>query len=133
MKFVYRKGECNEVADCVSRRSLAAGLAKVTKQVGAHSAINTVSQEQKLARVISQPEAREQVEQHHAEFKQLAPQCNGGVRLFEVTLHHAVVRPEEEEVDIGETEKDNDQFSECPPPAMRGARLSAPCAGSVNP
>ena len=38
-----------------------------------------------------------------------------GTGLFEVTLHHTVVRTEEEEVEIGETEKDNDQISECPP------------------
>ena len=29
MEFVYRKGECNEVAGCVSRNALAARLAKV--------------------------------------------------------------------------------------------------------
>ena len=81
-----------------------------------HSAITTVAQEQKLAGGISsQPEAREQVEKHHAEFKQLASQCNDDVGMFEVTLHHTVVRPEEEEVDIGETEKYIGQFSECPP------------------
>jgi hypothetical protein len=86
VKNVYRKGECNEVADCISRISLAARLARITKQVGAHFAITTGAQEQKLARKISsQPEAREQVEQHHAEVKQLASQCNGDVCLFEIT------------------------------------------------
>ena len=41
-EFVYRKGGCNEVADCVSRNSLAARLAKVIKHDGAHnSALNT--------------------------------------------------------------------------------------------
>ena len=29
VEFVYRKGECNEVADCVSRNALAARLAKI--------------------------------------------------------------------------------------------------------
>ena len=31
------------------------------------------------------------------------------------TLHRTVARTEAEEVEIGETEKDNCQFSECPP------------------
>ena len=44
VKFVYRESECNEVEGCISRRnSLAAMLARITKQVGAHSAIATVS------------------------------------------------------------------------------------------
>ena len=91
-------------------------MARITKQVCARSAITTVAQEQKLARKISsQPEAREQAAQNHAEFKQLAPQFNGNVGLFEIILHRTVVRPEEEEeVEIGETDKDNGQFSECP-------------------
>ena len=54
------------------------------------------------------------VTQHHAEFKQLASQAKGDVGLFAVTLHRTVARTEGEEVAIGETEKDNDQFSECP-------------------
>ena len=122
--LVVLRVEGNEVADCISRNSLAARLARITKQVGAHSAITTVAQEQQLARKISsQSEAREQVEQRHAEFKQLASQCNGGFGLFdEVTLHRTVLRPEEEEVDIGETEKDIGQFSECPPLLPGGGR-----------
>ena len=40
VEFLYRKGGCNEVADCASRNSLAARLAKVIKHDGAHSAIN---------------------------------------------------------------------------------------------
>ena len=55
------------------------------------------------------------VTQHHAEFKQLASQTKGDVGLFEVTLHRTLARAESEEVEIGETEKDNDQFLECPP------------------
>ena len=67
--LVVLRVEGNEVADCISRNSLAARLARITKQVGAHSAITTVAQEQQLARKISsQSEAREQVEQRHAEF-----------------------------------------------------------------
>ena len=49
------------------------------------------------------------------EFKQLASQTKGDVGLFEVSLHHTVARTEGEEVEISETEKDNDQFLECPP------------------
>ena len=52
------------------------------------------------------------LELNHAEFKQLASQTKGDVGLFEVTLHRTVARTEAEEVEIGETEKDNDQFSE---------------------
>ena len=56
------------------------------------------------------------VTQHrcHAEFKQLASQSKGDIGLFEVTLHRTVARTEAEEVEIGETEKGNCQFSECP-------------------
>ena len=118
VKFVYRKGGCNEVADCVSRNSLAARLAKVVEHDdGAHSAINSAAREQTLARIrdLKKAETRDRVIQHHAEFKQLASQTKGGTGLFEVTLHHTVVRTEEEEVEIGETGKENDQFSECPP------------------
>ena len=39
----------------------------------------------------------------------------GGAGLFGVTRHRTVARTEAEEVEIGETEKDSDQFSECPP------------------
>ena len=47
VEFVYRKGECNAVADCVARNSLAARLAnKVLKHDGAHSALNSVAREQ---------------------------------------------------------------------------------------
>ena len=135
-KFVYRKGECNEVADCISRNWLAARLVRIIKQVGVSACflrLPLYCSGAVAGGISSQPEAREQVEKHHAEFKQLASQCNGDVGMFEVTLHHTVVRPEEEEVEIGKTEKDNDRFLECPAPAMRGARLSAPCAGPVNP
>ena len=55
VEFVYRKGGCNEVADCVSRNSLAARLAKVVKldgaMDGAHSAINSAAREQALVRI----------------------------------------------------------------------------------
>ena len=95
------------MADCISRNSLTARLAKVVKHDGAHSAINSVAREQTLARICdsNKAEIREQVEQHHADFKQLTSQTNGDVGLFEVTLHRTVVRNEEEEVEIGGTEK----------------------------
>ena len=51
VEFVYRKGGCDEVADCVSRNSLAARLAKVIKHDGAHSALNFAAREQTLARI----------------------------------------------------------------------------------
>ena len=53
VEIVYRKGECNEVADCVSRNALAARLAKigVIKQEGAHSKLNSAAREQTLARI----------------------------------------------------------------------------------
>ena len=117
VEFIYREGECNEVADCVSRNSLAARLAKVIKHDGAHPALNSAAREQTLARIrdLKKAETRGRVTQHHAEFKQLASQTKGDVGLFEATLHRTVVRTEGEEVEIGETEKDNDQFSKCPP------------------
>ena len=45
VEIVYRKGECNEVADCVSRNALADRLAKigVIKQEGAHSKLNSAA------------------------------------------------------------------------------------------
>ena len=64
---------------------------------------------------LNKAETRDRVTQHHAEFKQLASQTKVDVGLFGVTLHRTVVRTEEEEVDVGETAKDNDQISECPP------------------
>ena len=45
VKVVYRKGECNEVAGCISRDSLAARFARTIKQVGARSANTTASEE----------------------------------------------------------------------------------------
>ena len=51
VEVVYRNGKCKEVADCVSRKSLAARLAKVIKHDGAHSAINSIAREQTLARI----------------------------------------------------------------------------------
>ena len=109
VEFVYRKGECNEVADCVSRNASAARLAKigVIKQEGAHSKLNFATREQTLAQIRGLKKAKTggTVTQHHAEFKQLAPQVKGGVGLFEVTLHRTVARAEAEEVEIGETEK----------------------------
>ena len=53
VEFVYRKGECNEVAECVSRNALAARLAKigVIKHDGAHSGLNSAAREQTLARI----------------------------------------------------------------------------------
>ena len=119
VEFIYRKGECNEVADCVSRNSLAARLAKVKviKHDGAHSALNSAAREQTLAKIRDRKKAEtgDRVTQHHAEFKQLSTQTKGDVGLFEATLHRTVARTEAEEVEIGETEKDNDHFSECPP------------------
>ena len=119
VEFVYRKGECNEVADCVSRNALAARLAKVKviKHDGTHSGLNSAAREQTLARIRDSKKAEtgDTVTQHHAEFKQLASQAKGDIRLFEVTFHRTVARTEADEVEIGETEKDNGQFSECPP------------------
>ena len=107
------------MADCVSRNSLAARLAKVTviEHDGAHSALNFAAREQTLAKIRDRKKAEigDRVTQHHAEFKQLSTQTKGDVGLFEVTLHRTVARTEAEEVEIGETEKDNGQFSECPP------------------
>ena len=94
VEFVYRKGECNEVADCVSRNALAARLAKVKaiKHDGAHSGLNSAAREQTLARIRDLKEVKTggTVTQHHAEFKQLASQAKGDVGLFEVTLHRTV-------------------------------------------
>jgi hypothetical protein len=119
VEFVYRKGECNEVADCVSRNSLAARLAKigVIKHDGAHSGLNSAARAQTLSRIRDRKKAElgEQATQHHAEFKQLSTQAKGDVGLFEVTFHRTVVRPEEEEVEIGENEKEGDRYSQCPP------------------
>ena len=118
VEFVYREGEYSGVADCASRNSLAARLAnKVLRHDGAHSALNSAAREQTLARIrdLKKAESGDRVTQHHAEFKQLASQTEGGVGLFQVTLHRTVARTEAEEVEIGETEKDSDQFSECPP------------------
>ena len=79
VEFVYRKGECNEVADCVSRNALAARLAKVKviKHDGAHSGLNSAAREQTLARIrdLKKAETGGTVTQHHAEFKQLASQA----------------------------------------------------------
>ena len=119
MEFIYRKGEFNEVADCVSRNSLAARLAKikVIKHDGAHSALNSAAREQALAKIrdLKKAETGDRVTQQHAEFKQLSTQTKGGVGLFEVTLRRTVARTEAEQVEIGENEKDSDYFSECPP------------------
>ena len=109
MEFVYRKGECNEVADCVSGNALAARLAKigVIKPEGAHSKLNFAAREQTLAqfRDLKKAKTGDTVTQHHVEFKQLASQVKGAVGLFEVTLHRTVARTEAEEVEIGETKK----------------------------
>ena len=53
MEFVYRKGECSEVANCASRNALVARLAKigVIKQEGAHSKLNSAAREQTLAQI----------------------------------------------------------------------------------
>jgi len=114
VEFVYRKGECNEVADCASRNSLAASrLAKikVIKHDGAHSALNSAAREQALAKIRDRKKAEigDRVTQHHAEFKQLSTQTKGDVGLCEVSLHRTVARTEAEEAEIGETEKDNDR------------------------
>ena len=109
MEFVYRKGECNEVADCVSGNALAARLAKigVIKPEGAHSKLNFAAREQTLAqfRDLKKAKTGDTVTQHHVEFKQLASQVKGAVGLFEVTLHRTVAWTEAEEVEIGETKK----------------------------
>ena len=72
--LVYRKGECNEVADCASRNALAARLAEigVIKQEGAHSKLNTAAREQTPARIRDFKEVKTggTVTQNHAEFKQ---------------------------------------------------------------
>ena len=103
------------------------------KQDGAHSGLNSFTREQTLAdiRNLRRMKTGGSVTQHHAEFKQLASKAKGDVGLFEVTLHRTVARAESEEVEIGETEKDNDQFLECPP-CDEGPRLSAPCAGQAS-
>ena len=51
VEFVYRKGECNEVADCVSRNALAARLARlmVIKQDGAFSGFDSAARQQTLS------------------------------------------------------------------------------------
>ena len=92
-------------------------MAKVVKHDGAHSVLNSVAREQALSRIrdLRKAGTRDRVTQHHAEFKQLASQAKDDVGLFEVILHSTVVRTEEEEVEIGETKKDNGQFSEFPP------------------
>ena len=93
VEFVYRKGACDEVADCVSRNALASRLAKigVIKHDGAHSGLNSAAREQALARIrnLRKMKTGGTVTQHHAEFKQLASQANGDVGLFEVTLFTA--------------------------------------------
>ena len=87
------------------------------KQEGAYSKLDSTAREQTLAQIRDLKKAKTggTVTQHHVEFKQLASQAKGDVGLFEVTLHRTVARTEAEEVEIGETEKDNDQFTECPP------------------
>ena len=96
VEFVYRKGECNEVADCVSRNSLAARLAKigVIKHDGAHSGLNSAAREQTLARIRDRKKAElgDRATQHHAEFKQLSTQTKGDVGLLQVTFHRTVTR-----------------------------------------
>ena len=89
----------------------------LVKHDGAHSALNSAAREQTLAKIRDRKKAEtgDRVTQHHAEFKQLSTQTKGDVGLFEATLHRTVARTEAEEVEIGETEKDNGHFSECPP------------------
>ena len=118
----------------MSRNSLAARLAKigVIKHDGAHSGLNSAAREQTLARICDRKKAElgDRVTQHHAEFKQLSTQTKGGVGLFEITFHRTVARPEEEEVEIDDNEKDGDHFSECPPCNEGGEIKRALCWSS---
>ena len=136
VEFVYRKGECNEVADCVSRNALAARLARlmVIKQGGAFSGFDSAARQQTLSRIRDLQKAKtgDSAAQRHVEFKQLASQSKGDVGLFEVTLHHTVARTEGEEVEVGENEKENDQFLECPP-CDEGAEIKRALRWSSEP
>ena len=112
------------MADCVSRNALVARLARLMaiKQDGAHSGLDSAARQKTLAQIRDLRKAKtgDSATQRHIEFKQLAPQAKGDVGLFEVTLHHTVARTEGEEVEVGETKKDNGQFLECPPCAEGG-------------
>ena len=89
VEFVYRKGECNEVADCVSRNALAARLARlmVIKQDGAFSGLDSAARQQTLTRIRDLRKAKtgDSATQRHMEFKQLASQSKGGVGLLKTS------------------------------------------------
>ena len=79
VEFVYRKGECNEVADCASRNALVARLARIMgiKQGGAHSKLSSSARQQTLAQIRDLRKAKtgDTATQRHVEFKQLASQA----------------------------------------------------------
>ena len=89
----------------------------VIKQDIAFSGLDSAARQQTLSRIRDLQKAKtgDSFAQRHVEFKQLASQSKGDVGLFEVILHHTVARTEGEEVEVGENEKENDQFLECPP------------------
>ena len=117
VEFVYRKGEYNEVADCISRNSLEARMMKVSRIIGARAMMAEVSRKQAVARSLRNGrKLDQQASQHHAEFTQLASVTRGDpTGLFEIKFHKTKALREEEELELGNLESEVSRTVKCTP------------------